>query len=131
VQGIFIALLPAGVSALSPLPDIRGGAVDRNPIIPSEYRGRWCLKSSTQYSDDKDLAEIRITAHKLHIYGADEHARRVSRRPDGALIVQFQDEAEGTLFDAERQFTRSPDGRELTLRSEDEDDSRLFRRCGD
>jgi hypothetical protein len=124
-----VALRASGL-VLSPLPDIRNAPIAGTQIIPTEYRGFWCLtKTPTNTRDFPDLAKIRIAARKLYIYGEYEHARRVSKRPDGALIVQFQDEADGTVFDEERQFTASADGRELILRSEAEDDSRLFRRC--
>ena len=120
-------LVPMSVSA-SKLPDIRSGSPEGLPVIPREYRGRWCAKAGAD-GPTKDLSEIRISPHKLHIYGEDQHVQRVSKRAGQALIVLFVDEAEGTIFDSEKQFSLSEDRNELRLRSEDEDDTSLFTRC--
>ena len=125
----FLTLMTIGLAQIdAKLPDIRSVPTPAAVSIPSEYRGRWCLTSGAGPSD-KDLAQIVVGAGTLHIYGEDEHARRVSHRDDRTLIVQFVDEVDGTVFDLERQFKLSADGRELRLRSEDDDDTTTFAHC--
>lgn len=78
-----------------------------------------------------DDSQVWITATSLNFYETNGHAVRVVIANGNHAVVTLRSEGEGVTFVTKKGLAHFPDGKTLTIRSEDDTGSTGFELCSD